>query len=115
MKKAKDPKIFLKHILESVEIIEINVKDKTKKEFLRKIILQDAVIRRLEIIGEAVKNISLIFRAEHTTVPWKEVAGLRDFLIHEYFGVDLNLVWKIVQKDLPPLKKEILKFLQKTK
>ena len=68
-------------------------------------------MRRLEIIGEAAKNIPDYFRKKNPQIPWREIAGLRDILIHEYFGVDMSLVWKIANKDIPKLKRQILKLI----
>jgi uncharacterized protein with HEPN domain len=68
---------------------------------------QDAVVRRLEIIGEAVKNIDKHFKERYPIIEWKEIAGLRDILAHEYFGVRLDRIWGIVQRDLPTLKGKI--------
>lgn len=103
----KDPKIFLKHILESIEEIEKYTTGVSGDKFFRDSQMQDAVIRRLEIIGEAVKNLPLAFRKKHVHIPWKEMGGMRDILIHEYFGVDIDLVWKVVEKDIPALKRQI--------
>lgn len=75
--------------------------------------LQDAVTRRLEIIGEAVKNLPADLKEKYPKVPWKQIAGTRDVLIHEYFGTDFDLVWKVVKKELPQLKKETLKILER--
>lgn len=73
------------------------------------------MIRRLEIIGEAVKNLPADFKKKKSSIPWQNIAGMRDFLIHEYFGVDLDLVWQTVKKDLPEFKKQILKLLDKSR
>jgi len=108
----KDISVFLKHILESIERIEEFTKGISKEKFLDSVQLQDAVIRRLEIIGEAVKNLPPGFRKKHADVPWSEIARTRDKLIHGYFGVDLALTWDIVKKDLPDLKKKIKKILK---
>ena len=105
----KNPKIFLEHILESINEIERNISKLSKKEFLKNTTTQDAVIRRLEIIGEAVKNLPPVYKNKYKNSAWKHIAGLRDILIHEYFGVDIDLVWKISIKDIPDLKKKILK------
>lgn len=66
--------------------------------------IQDAVIRNFEVIGEAVKGLSIPFKDQHPSIPWKQIAGMRDFLIHVYFGVKLETVWQTIAKDLPPLK-----------
>ncbi|MEI6243224.1 MAG: DUF86 domain-containing protein [Chlamydiota bacterium] len=111
----KDPKIFLEHIKDSIVLIEEYSKGAVKSEFIKNRALQDAVIRRLEIIGEAVKNLPLSFRAQHPEIPWKQMAGMRDILIHEYFDVDLVLAWQVVKHELPPIKKRLLELLEAKK
>lgn len=113
MKIKKDPKIFLIHILESINEIENNVAGMSESKFSRSITIQDATVRRLEIIGEAVRNFPDSFRKKYAKIPWKKIAGLRDVLIHGYFSVDMELVWKIVNKDIPKLKKQITNLLKK--
>lgn len=113
MKAKKDPKIFLEHILENIEKIENGINGMTKVEFFMDVDTQDATLRRLEVIGEAVRNLPDSFRKKHPKIPWKKIAGMRDILIHEYFGVDMRLVWKIANKDVSKLKKQIVKLLEK--
>lgn len=108
----KDVKIFLKHIIESIDKIEEFMNGVSEEKFFDSVQLQDAIIRRLEIIGEATKNIPSSFREKYSDVPWSELARTRDKLIHGYFGVDLNLTFDIVKKDLPELKDKILKILK---
>lgn len=111
MKATKDPKVFLEHILESIEEIERNIHKMSESKFYESTTIQDAVIRRLEIIGEAVRNVPDSFRERYPDIPWRKIAGLRDVLIHEYFGVDMKLVWQIANKDIPKLKKQISELL----
>lgn len=107
----KEPKIFLQHIVESIQAIESYIKEMSKEKFLEDGKTQDAVIRKIEIIGEAVKNLPLTFRKKYSDINWRETAGMRDVVIHEYFGVDLNIVWKTATKELPNFKERVLKIL----
>src|SRR3989344_3417044 len=109
----KDPLVFVNHILENIENIELFSKNLSKKDLLGNIEKQYAVIRGIEIIGEAVKNIPLSFREKYPSVKWNEIARTRDKLIHQYFGVDLNLLWDIIKEELPILKKQIKNILEK--
>ncbi len=107
----KIPKIFLNHILDSIAEIEKNLKGVSEDEFQRTTSKQDAVIRRLEIIGEAAKNIPGDIRKKYTFVPWKKIAGSRDVLSHRYFEVDLEAVWNAATIDVIQLKRDIKKIL----
>lgn len=108
----KDPKIFLNDILDSIERIEEYVKECTKKEFLDDYEKQDAVIRRLEIIGEAVNGISNKIQAEYSKIPWRQISGMRNVLIHEYSGVNEERIWDTIKKDIPVLKREVKEMLK---
>ncbi|MBU2576694.1 MAG: DUF86 domain-containing protein [Nanoarchaeota archaeon] len=105
---SKEPLIFIEHILESIQNIESFIKNSSKNYFLKNKEKQSAVIRQIEIIGEAVKNIPDSFRKKYPDIPWIRIAGMRDKLMHHYFGVDLKTVWKVIKENLPGLKKDIL-------
>ena len=98
--------VFLRHILDAALKIESYV-SVGRDTFLSTSHWQDAVIRQLEIIGEAVKNSSEPLRDAHPEIPWRRISGLRDVLIHPYMGVDLPAVWEVTQRDLPALKRRI--------
>jgi uncharacterized protein with HEPN domain len=100
----KENLIYIQHILESVEKIQKYTDNKTIDLFLEDTLLQDAIIRNLEIIGEASKKVDLDFKVKYPTIEWKKMAGMRDKLIHDYIGVDLWAVWGVVEKILPDLK-----------
>jgi len=111
----RDPVLYLEDILESIEKIEEYTKKSGRKVFFDSSEKQDAVVRRLEIIGEAVKNIPDDIKADSPQIPWKRIAGLRDILTHAYFGVNILRVWNIVAEDLPEFKKELRKVLKSGK
>jgi uncharacterized protein with HEPN domain len=106
----KDSRVYLAHILECAQKIE-RYTEGGEKEFYRDTMLQDAVIRNFEIIGEAAKRVPELYRKRHGEVPWRLMAGFRDVLIHACEGVDLQRVWHIVQYDLPKVKEAIEKIL----
>ena len=108
----KEIKIFLEDIKGSIERIEEYIRDMSKEHFMEDIRTQDAVIRRLEIIGEAAKNIQEDFRHKYPDIPWKQIAGMRDVLIHGYFSVNLERVWVVVKSDLPKFKLKISRILE---
>lgn len=98
--------------MESIEQIEDYLRDVLEAEFMDSTQLQDSVLRRIEIIGEAVKNIPDDFKEQHPDIPWQKIAGMRDKIIHEYFNVDLPLVWGTAKGDIPKLKEQIGKLLE---
>ena len=108
----KNPKILLEHIIDSILSIEEYTEKISKNDFKNDAKTQDAVIRKLEIIGEAVKNLPASFKNKNPEIPWKKIAGTRDVLIHEYFGVDVNMIWIVIKEDIPKLKKQIKKILE---
>lgn len=107
----KDPKILLLDILDSIENIEKYTKNVSKEKFFDNLKTQDAVVRRIEIIGEAVKHLPTSFKNKYSDIEWRKIAGTRDVLIHDYAGVDVLLVWEIVKKDALVLKKQIVEIL----
>jgi len=102
----KDDKLYLIHIWESIQRIESYSLD-GKAAFLSSNIMQDAIIRNFEIIGEATKHISPELRQSHPEIQWRELAGFRDVLIHNYMGVDLVEVWNIIKNELPQIKSSL--------
>jgi uncharacterized protein with HEPN domain len=111
----RDVRIYLNDVLESIVRIEEYLAEITKEGFFKDSRTQDAVLRRLEIIGEAAKNVPQGFRDEHPQIPWKRLAGMRDVLIHAYFGVNLERIWKVVKEDIQDLRdrmRDIIKEMQ---
>ena len=106
---SRDYKAYLKDILDSIKKIEKYTNRIFFDKFSSDELIQDGVIRNLEIIGEAVKNISDDVKNKYSDIDWKKIAGLRDILVHAYFGIDVEIVWDIVKNKIPELKQEILK------
>lgn len=103
---------FLSDIQEAIYRITTYTEGMGYEAFLRDTKTQDAVIRNLEILGEAAKNLSLDVRLEYSTVPWQNMARVRDRLIHHYFGVNMDIVWNIVVVELPAVAKQVAKILR---
>ncbi|WP_457753269.1 HepT-like ribonuclease domain-containing protein [Thermococcus sp.] len=101
----RDYEDYLNNIIEAINLIEEFTEGMEFEDFQRDRKTQFAVIRALEIIGEATKNIAAEFQYKHPEVPWSEMARMRDKLIHAYFGVDLRVVWRTVKEDIPLLKR----------
>lgn len=104
----KDPKINLAFTLECIELIEKYLKDIKEDQFLNSTQLQDAIIRRIELIGEAIKNISLEVKDKHPEIHWGRITGMRNILIHDYLGIDLKTTWQVATREIPELKNKIL-------
>lgn len=100
----KDDSIYIDHIANSIDRILEYIADKDPVSFEEDSMAHDAVVRQLEIMGEATKNISREFRSKHPDIPWSDMAGMRDILIHQYINVDLSIVWKTASEDIPQLK-----------
>lgn len=105
----KDDSTYIDHIANSIDRILEYIAGKDQVSFEEDSMAHDAVVRQLEIMGEATKNISQDFRSEHPDIPWSDMAGMRDILIHQYINVDLSIVWKTASEDIPQLKTLIQK------
>jgi uncharacterized protein with HEPN domain len=108
---VKSDFVYLRHILDSISKIETYVAV-GKERFVAESQWHDAAIRQLEIIGEATKKLSPELRSAHPGIPWRRISGMRDVLIHDYMGVDLNAVWEVTQKDIRELKETVEKILR---
>ncbi|SRR5258706_12765462 len=108
----KDLNVYLEDIIKSITNIEKYTQNVSFKHFENDEYMQDAIIRRFEIIGEAAKRIPEDFKQAHSNIPWKLATGMRDVLIHDYNEVNLDRLWKTIIEDLPPFKKDIEELLK---
>lgn len=104
--------MYLTDILESMERIEKYIQGVDYETFQSNQMLTDAVIRNLEVIGEAARNVSDEIRKKYTEIPWRNMIGLRNILIHHYFGIDESIVWEVIKTNLPEAKPHILRAIQ---
>lgn len=108
----RDFTIYLKDILESINFIEEFINDMSFDEFKKDEKTSSATIRKIEIIGEAAKHIPKEVIAANKEIPWKEMAGMRDKITHDYFGLDYEIIWKVIKNRLPDLKTKIKRVIR---
>lgn len=108
----RDDSVYLQHVLDAIGKVELYLQGIDEPAFQQQSLIQDGAIRQLEVIGEAIKNLSSELRDRHPHVRWKAWAGMRDKLIHQYFGVDLQKVWDTATVELTGLKTEVIQILQ---
>ena len=106
-------KLYLKDISDSIRKIEKYTQNLNYNKFSNNLLIIDAVVRNLEIIGEASKNLSKEIKILYPEIPWQEMAGMRNKVIHEYFGVNLKIVWKTIKKRIPEVKPKIKEVFRK--
>lgn len=107
----KDDKAYLLDLLERIQRVEAFTQN-GREEFFQSILIQDGVIRNFEVMGEIVKRLSQELKQNHPEVPWRQIAGFRDILIHEYLGIDLQRVWNVIEQNLSDLKAQIQLIVQ---
>lgn len=111
----RDVRLYLQDIYDSIVAIRSYTASLSEGVFRKNAQTQDAVVRRLEIMGEAAKHVDEHFRRRHPDIPWRKIAGMRDILIHEYFGVSLGRVWEVAINDLPLLEQQFKKLINSEK
>lgn len=107
----KNYTMYVHHMLDSIRTIEAYTRNLTSVQFHKSKLVQDGVIRNLQIMGEAAKHIPKDVRRKHSEIEWRDIAGMRDILTHNYLGVDLDTIWEVIETDLPELKQKLTKVL----
>ncbi len=108
----RNPLIYIQDMLESIEYITEDTKGLSEKEFSPARIVQQAVVRNIEVIGEAAQQLPKEFKTGYRTIPWRKIAATRNKIIHEYFGLKIDVIWKTIQDDLPELKGQLEQVLK---
>ena len=108
----KTPKVYLYDIIDSIGMIEEYIADQSKEALLSERRLQDLIVRRLQIVGEASSRIPESLQKDHPEIPWQKIKGLRNVIIHDYAEIDFELVWEVIKKDLPELKDNAKKIME---
>lgn len=103
----KDDSVYIEHMLECIDRILEYIADE-KEAFYQSTLVQDAVLRNLQIMAESSQRMSDLLKSQHPGIPWREIAGFRNILVHDYLGVDCDSVWSVIEQDLPQLKKTLL-------
>ncbi len=107
----RDPDLLVRDMLEAIRKIELYIAGLDRSSFLGDEKTTDAVVRNLEVLGEAARQLPGDFTSRHSYIPWNEIAGLRNRIVHDYFGLDLEIIWQVIDNDLPSLKAELEKLV----
>lgn len=107
MSAPRDDAVYLEHIRDSCHRIKSYLRGVNEEGFLESELIQDAVVRQVQVIGEAVKRLSGEFREANPGIPWSDIAGMRDKLVHDYMGIDLEAVWETARTDIPTLRAQL--------